>query len=380
MTLIDQLPTPCLIIDQARLESNLSTMQARATDVKLRPHTKTHKMIALARRQQEAGAKGITVAKVSEAAVFVEAGFKNVRIAYTVVGRQKLDQLAQLSRQAHMSFCADTAEGARAASERLAVQGATVDVLLEIDAGYGRCGIPWDSPDLIGLARTMAALPGLNLCGILTHEGNAYTPGLGNIRRVMEETRDRMLEVARKLHEAGVCTPGEFEISIGSTPSVHVFENRTAQGFSITEVRPGNYVFNDMTQVAIGVCGLQQCALTVLSTVTSKHRTSAGTIKFFLDAGRKVLTSDVAPGRSGYGCLLYNAKARVGHPHARLTNLSEEHGWGQVRGGTTFAVGDRVQVVPNHACVVVNTQNEAFVVDNDRIVDVWTVDARGCVS
>jgi len=380
MTLIDQLPTPCLIIDQARLEANLSAMQAGATGVRLRPHTKTHKMIALARRQEEMGAQGITVAKASEAAVFVEAGFRDVRIAYTVVGRQKLDQLVQLARQSRVSFCADTAEGARAASERLAAQGVTLDLLLEIDAGYGRCGIPWDSPDLIGLAQAIAALPGLNLRGILTHEGNAYTPGLDNIRRVMEETRDRMLTVAHKLHKAGLCTPDAFEISIGSTPSAHVFENRTAHGFRITEVRPGNYVFHDMTQVAIGVCGLQQCALTVLTTVTSKHRTGAGTEKFFLDAGRKVLTGDLAPGRPGYGCLLYNARARVGHPHARVTNLSEEHGWGQVRGGTTFAVGDRVQVVPNHACVVINTQNEAFVVDNDRIADVWTVDARGRVT
>lgn len=377
MTLIDELPTPCLIIDQARLNTNLSRMQSSLSGVKLRPHTKTHKMIALARRQEEAGAQGITVAKVSEAAVFVDAGFRDVRIAYTVVGRQKLDQMVKLARQARISFCADTIEGAQAASDRLASCDTRLDVLLEIDAGYGRCGISWDSRDLISLVRTIEGLPGLNLCGILTHEGNAYTQGLNAIRRVMAETRDRMLDVARRLHEAGLCTPEEFEISIGSTPSMHVFENRTAHGFCVTEVRPGNYVFNDMTQVAIGVCGLQQCALTVLSTVTSKHRSSAGTVKFFLDAGRKVLTSDLAPGRRGYGCLLYNAKARVGHPHARLTNLSEEHGWCQVRGGTTFAIGDRVEVVPNHACVVVNTQNAAYVVHNDQVVDVWTVDARG---
>ena len=380
MTPIERLPTPSLLIDQARLDANLADMKARVSGVRLRPHVKTHKMIAVAKRQGEAGAEGLTVAKVSEAAVFVAAGFRDVRIAYTVVGRQKLDQLIHLSKQARVSFCVDTIEGAKAASERLDASETNLDVLLEIDAGYGRCGIGWDHPGLVDLAKAIHGMPGLNLCGILTHEGNAYIEGLNAIRSVMEETRHRMLDVACTLHEAGLCRSGEFEISIGSTPSMRVFENHTTNGFSITEVRPGNYVFNDMTQVALGVCDLQQCALTVLTTVTSQHRSRAGTVKFFVDAGRKVLTSDVAPGRQGFGCVLYNAKARVGHPHARLLNLSEEHGWGTVHGGATFEVGDRVQVVPNHACVVVNTQTVAHVIDGGQVVDSWPVDARGCVT
>lgn len=378
--LIDDLPTPCLLIDQVRLKSNLADMQAKAFGVNLRPHTKTHKMIALAKLQREAGAAGITVAKVGEAAVFVDAGFRDVRVAYTVVGRQKVDQLAQLARQARISFCVDTIEGARAASERLVALNTQLDVLLEVDAGYGRCGVRWDSPDLIPLAHALTDMPGLNLCGILTHEGNAYTKGLSAIGRVVAQARDRMLDVAGRLYAADLCQPDEFEVSIGSTPTMRVFENRTAAEFRITELRPGNYVFNDMTQVAIGVCGLQQCALTVLATVISKHRSRSGTEKFFLDAGRKVLTSDKAPGLNDYGRLLYNSRARVGHPHAQITGLSEEHGWGKVRGGTTFAVGDRVQVVPNHACVVVNTQDEVYVVNGDAVVDTWAVDARGRVT
>ena len=380
MTLVDELPTPCLIIDHLRLEKNLAEMQARASTAQLRPHTKTHKMIALARRQEGLGAKGITVAKVGEAEVFVKAGFKDVRIAYTVVGSQQVDLMARLSRQARISFCVDTLDGARAAGGRLASQGTQLDVLLEIDAGYGRCGIRWDSPELMEFARQMADLPGLYLCGILTHEGNAYTRGEAAVRQVMETTRDRMLQVAGRLHEAGLAQPGQFEVSIGSTPSMRLFDNRTIDGFSITEIRPGNYVFNDMMQVTLGICRLQKCALTVLSTVVSKRRSSAGTEKFFLDAGRKILTSDTAPGRQDYGCLLYNARARVGHPHARLTGLSEEHGWGQVRGGTTFTVGDRVEIVPNHACTAVNTQDKAYVVQNGQVVDTWMVDARGCVT
>ena len=378
MILVDELPTPCLIIDQGRLEKNLAHMQAKAASATLRPHTKTHKMIALAQRQVALGAKGLTVAKVGEAKVFVDAGFDDIRVAYTVVGRDKLDQLVRLSKRARVSFCVDSLEGARAASEHLA--GTDMDVFLEIDAGYGRCGVQWDSPDLVDFARAVSEMSGLNLCGILTHEGNAYTKGQDAIRRVMAETRNRMLNVAGRLRSAQLAVPGTFEVSIGSTPSMSVFQNYTADGFTITEIRPGNYVFNDMTQVVLGVCSLQQCALTVLTTVISHRRTVAGTERFFLDAGRKVFTSDLAPGSQDYGCLLYNSRARVRHPHARVTGLSEEHGWGEVRGGTTFTVGDRVQVIPNHACVAVNTQDQVYVVAGDEVVDTWAVDARGCVT
>ena len=380
MKQVEDLATPCLLVDNARLEDNLVQMQAVADGARLRPHTKTHKMVALARRQRASGASGLTVAKVAEAEVFVRAGFKDVRVAYTVVGESALERLAKLSQMARVSFCVDTVEGAYLASAALSAAGVTLDVLIEIDVGHGRCGIRWDNPSLVALARKVHELPGLRLAGILTHEGHAYAVGQGAFRCAMEDARDRMLQVAARLSEADLAAPGHFEISMGSTPSMSVFENRSYGGFQITEIRPGNYVFNDMTQVALGVAPLSRCALTVLATVVSRHRRASGTEHFFVDAGRKVLTSDLAPGRSDYGCILYNPKARVAHPHARLTGLSEEHGWGRVRGGSTFEVGDRVQIVPNHACVVVNTQDHAYLVEQGEVVDTYGVDARGCVA
>ena len=389
MPFLDDLPTPCLLIERRRLDANLEQMQARATAnrVTLRPHTKTHKNIAIARHQRGVGAQGLTVAKVGEAEVFVEAGFDDVRLAYAVVGRDRHDRITALLDRARVSFCVDSVEAARQASAIYAARNTQADVLVEIDAGYGRCGLRWDDADLPAFAREVAALPGLNLVGILTHEGNAYHgPREGEtkdaaLRRVMTETRDRMLEVAARLHRAGVpgATPASFEISIGSTPSMTVFENREHQGFQITEIRPGNYVFHDIIQVDLGVVTLSACALTVLATVISKHRDRAGRERLFLDAGKKVFTSDTTSLSEGYGCILYNAAAMVPHPHARLTGLSEEHGWVQVRGGATYSIGDRVRVVPNHVCVVVNTQDTVYLVDGEEVVHEWPVDARGRV-
>ncbi len=379
MRALDNLATPCVLIDERRMEANLAQMAARTRSVSLRPHTKTHKSVELAERQLRHGACGISVAKVSEAERFVEHGFEDVRIAYTVVGQRQLERLIKLAHQARISFCIDSREGAARASDAFRKADISVDVLLEIDTGYHRCGVPCDGNEIVALTSEIQKLKGLNLCGILTHEGNAYVQDPSNRAAVMARTRDRMLEVAIKLHKAGCIYPSSFEISIGSTPSIHVFENRLKDGFQITEVRPGNYIFNDRMQVELGVCSLDACALTVLSTVVSRHRTAHGTERFILDAGRKILTSDTLQNRSDYGCILYNPRVRAAHPHAKITGLSEEHGWGEVQGGSTLQIGDRVQIVPNHACVVVNTVDQMFLVHEDSMVSEIPVDARGCV-
>lgn len=388
--IIDDLATPCVLVERLRLDNNLELMQARATanKVTLRPHTKTHKSVAIARHQRGLGAIGLTVAKPGEAEVFVEAGFDDVRLAYIVVGQQKHERLLALMDRARISFCVDTIEGARMASDFYASHNRQAEVLIEIDPEYGRCGVRWDAPDLPDFAKEVATLPGLKLVGILTHAGQSYQgPQEGEtkeaaLRRVMADERDRMLDVAVRLHEAGVpgAEPGTFEISIGSTPSMVYFENREQGGFAITEIRPGNYVFYDAMQVGLGSATIQDCALTVLGTVISKHRDRAGRERLFLDSGKKVFTSDASAYTDGYGIILYNPADMVAHPHARLTGFSEEHGWVQVRGGATFSVGDRVRIVPNHACVVVNTQDHIYLVDGEDIIHEWPVDARGRVQ
>jgi D-serine deaminase-like pyridoxal phosphate-dependent protein len=191
----------------------------------------------------------------------------------------------------------------------------------------------------------------------------------------MEEERDRLLALAVRL--GGLLDPAEAVLSVGSTPTFSRFVNREEGGFRITEVRPGNYVFHDAQQVALGSATLAQCALTCQAAAVSRRRDPDGTERVFLDAGKKTLTSDTGWNVPGYGTLLYSPRTMVPNPHAALVALSEEHGWMDVPGGAIHDVGDLVRIVPNHACVAVATQERLFVVDGEAVVAEWPVVGRG---
>ncbi len=385
--LLDDLPSPCVLVDRARLDANLEAMQqrARAQGVRLRPHVKSHKSVALARRQLAAGAAGITAAKVGEAEVFAAAGIDDIRIAYPLVGRYKLERLAALMGKARLSFCIDTPEAARAASAFFAETGREAEALVEVDCGFRRTGIPWDHPGAVAFVQYVAGLPGLRLSGLLTHAGQAYDgPAPGEtpadaLARVAADERDRLLHLAAALGRAGLAVPGRFELSIGSTPTMAAFQNRAVEGFRITEIRPGNYIFYDAMQVALGAAALSQCALTVLTTVVSRRRDPGGVERLYLDAGKKMLAGDTGYGTRGHGVLLYNPVAMTPLPHAAITRLSEEHAWVEVPGGATLSVGDRVRLVPNHACVVANLQKELYLLDGESVIATLSVDAQGMV-
>jgi D-serine deaminase-like pyridoxal phosphate-dependent protein len=384
MSSLDALATPCLLVEQGRLRRNLARMQERAdaNDVALRPHVKTHKSVALAGRQRKRGAAGLTVATVDEATAFMAAGAEDVRVAYPVTGRDKHERLAAQRDRARLSCTVDTAAGAEQAAAVHAAHDRPLDVLVEIDVGHGRCGVPWTDPTAAErLARRVVDLPGLRLAGLLTHAGQAYDGPSDNeseeaaLRRVARQERDRMLGVATHLAEAGVpgVAPGDFEISVGSTPSMAAFENAARRGFQVTEIRPGNYVVNDAMQVGLGAAALTDCALTVLTTVVSVKERPDGPDRAFVDAGKKVFTTDTGYGTTGHGVVLRDAAAMSARADLRMVRLSEEHGWleGPVAGA--LSVGERLRVVPNHACVCIATQPRLHVVDGTAVVDTWPV-------
>ena len=387
-TSIYDLPTPSLVVEESRLDQNILTMQsiADAAGVKLRPHTKTHKSIVIAKRQIAAGATGITVAKVSEAEVFVKAGFDDVLIAYPIVGKYQLDMIAELSKKARLSFGIDTIEGAKRVDQYLTSAEVSCDVLIEVNTGSGRCGVDWDGDLGVELAKFIHDCRSLNLKGVMTHSGRGYRGPQSSsesneeaLRRAMIEERDRVLDFAAKVIARLELDQSAFEISLGSTPTASVFENTTREGLSVTEIRPGTYIYQDTMQVGLGSAKMKDCALSVLSTLVSQHRESDGTERLFIDAGKKVFTSDGRNEKTGYGRILHSAKTMTPLPHVKVGNFSEEHGWLDVEGGSSLSVGDTMRIVPSHVCVTVNTQDRLFLVDGENVVEEIQIDARGKV-
>ena len=362
MQAVEELETPAVLVDLDVLERNVAAMAARARQagVRLRPHAKTHKCPEIGRLQLAAGASGLSLAKTSEAEVFVAHGFGDLFVAYPAVGEDKGRRLLALAERARVSVGVDSLEGAASLARPFAEAGRALDVLLKIDLGYGRVGVV--PAAAAALARAVAGLRGLRLRGIFTHAGHAYAArSPEDVAAVARHEGQALAELADALRAAG--HPIE-EVSVGSTPTAR--DALKVPG--VTECRPGNYVFHDASQVSLGTCALEDCALTVLATVVS----TPGPGRAVLDAGSKTLSSDpLRPVAGGHGWVLGTS--------SRLSALSEEHGWVGVAPGDELRVGQRVRVLPNHACVVANLHDRLMGVRAGRVETVFDVAARGCV-
>jgi D-serine deaminase-like pyridoxal phosphate-dependent protein len=348
VTLVHGLDTPSVVVDLDRVERNITSMQSYcdAHGLRLRPHVKTHKLPQLAQRQLAAGAAGIACQKLGEAEVMVDAGCDDVLITFPLIGADKARRLAALAARATLSVFVDSTEVADGLVPALAATGATVDVLVDCDTGYGRTGV--QTPRAAAeLAEHVAALPGLWFRGLATYPTTA--------------TSGQWLEEARAEIEArGLSVDW---VSGGGTPTAR----STHEVAAITEIRVGTYVFGDRACAADGSVPLEDCALHVVATVVSRPARD----RAIVDAGSKALTSDLAAGVDGYGLLLE-------HPEAAIVRLSEEHGWVDVSGcPSPPVVGDVVTILPNHACPVVNLADEVVVHRSGVVEGVWPVAARG---
>lgn len=362
MPFVDDLETPAVLIDVAVVERNVARMaeRARAAGVRLRPHAKTHKTLEIAGLQRGAGARGLSVAKVGEAEVFAAAGYDDLFVAYPTVGADKARRLLDLADRARLAIGVDSVAGAASVAAAFRAAGRTLDVLVKVDTGFHRVGVePAEAP---GLCRALSEIGGLRLRGLFTHAGQGYhQPTPDAVDKVARGEGEILASVAEQVRAAGI--PVE-EVSVGSTPTARVAMTRPG----VTECRPGNYVFHDGTQLALGTCSLEDCAMTVLATVVS----TSGADRAVLDAGSKTLSSDaLRPRAGGYGRILGR--------ESRLERLSEEHGVVAVAPGESFAVGERVRILPNHACVVTNLHDRLVAVAGERVEGEWTVAARGRV-
>jgi D-serine deaminase-like pyridoxal phosphate-dependent protein len=359
---IGDLDTPAVLIDLDIMEANLARMAAfcRKHRLALRPHTKTHKVPELAHRQIRSGACGITVAKVGEAEVMAAAGLDNILIAYPVIGAQKVERLARLARRVSMTVALDSREAAEWISSGLTVSGASVGVLVEINTGFGRCGVTI-GPDAVDLARYVQSLPGLNFRGVMVYPGNFLTDPDKHAALVAAE-RARDQEIVDLFQKAGL--PLTI-FSAGSTPSAPLTGDLPA----VNEIRPGTYIYNDMNTVGSGACTLADCAATAMVTVVS----TAVPGKAMMDGGSKTFSSDaLRTGKAkGYGYI-------VEDPNASVSGFNEEHGHLDLSDSQkTYRVGERLRVIPNHVCAMINLHDQVYGVRGETVEVVWTVAGRG---
>lgn len=351
--MLPEIQTPAVLVDIGVAESNIRRFQdyADSHGLKVRPHIKTHKLPALAEMQLDAGAVGITCQKVSEAEAMVAGSgrLRDVLITYNILGEDKIDALRALAQRTKLSVVADNAVVVDGLSAGFTMADEPLTVLVECNTGADRCGV--ETPEAAAeLAARIAASPGLLFGGLMTY------PPVGGAERAQA-----FLAEAKALIEAkGIAVP---VISSGGSPDMM----KAHQVPVVTEHRPGTYIYNDRSLVARGVCGWDDCALTVLATVVSVPARN----RAIIDAGSKVLTSDLL-GLVGHGHVL-------GRPDITIDQLSEEHGRLVGDGDIGLTVGQRLCIVPNHACVVTNMVDAVQIVRDGSFVATWPVAARGKV-
>jgi D-serine deaminase-like pyridoxal phosphate-dependent protein len=342
--------TPCAVIDIDKVERNIARIQAQcdAAGVANRPHIKTHKSPFLARKQIEAGAKGITCQKIGEAEIMADAGIDNILISYNLIGEEKMARLAALQAKANMTVAADNSTVIAGLPRAAEISGRPLSVVVECDTGRKRAGV--ETPkEAIALAREIASSKGLTFAGFMLYPTET---GWAEAQSFYDEAL------------AGVRAHGldATIVSTGGSPNL----KNLGKLKGATEHRPGTYIYNDRMQVAAGVASWDDCALNIYSTVVSRAAPERG----ILDAGSKTLTSDTG-GLDGHGLI-------IEHPEAKIARFAEEHGFLDLsRSNTRPNVGDVVRIVPNHVCVVVNMMDEVVMVRGDEIVGVLSVAARG---
>lgn len=345
--------TPAVIIDYDIMINNLITTQRECDKrgINLRPHFKAHKTPLLAEIQERIGAIGFTTAKLSEAELLKEEGFKDIIVAYPIVTQSNVSRLRELSEGIKVGTIVDSYEGVDVLNNGF--EGSKLDVYIKIDTGLNRCGLK-SSDDIIAFAKNIKLKRNLNLIGLLTHAGHSYKcSSLAEVMNIGQSEGKILLDIKNKLKASGIHIR---EISVGSTPTLNFVID--VQG--VTEVRPGNYIFNDNTQLALRTSKMDNCALTVKTTVISKKESG-----FIIDAGAKTLGLDKGTHGSnileGYGKILE-------YPEAQIVGLSEEHGF--VNSQKQPEIGEVITLIPNHSCVVMNLAPRVFLNKNNKLENI----------
>lgn len=362
------LKTPCLILDAERVRRNADRMSAqmKTFGVNLRPHVKTHKCAEVAKIQTAGHAGGLTVSTLAEAKAFAKHNFRDLLYAVPVEPG-KFNEVCEIAKTCErFAVITDDAKIPVLLDEAARRNAVELGVFLKIDTGYHRCGVLPDSPEVLGISRKIAVSKNLRFAGILAHAGHSYHAQAADKRlEIARAERDSMTELARRLNENGVEVP---VVSIGSTPTMTCVDHLDG----ITEARPGNYIFFDAFQAALGSCLLEDCALTVLTAIVHRNSTER---KIIVDAGAIALSKDA-------GAVEFDSNAGFGRVsdlggndlNLRVASLSQEHGTIFVEDESLFEklkVGERVRVLANHSCLTAAQYDFYNVLEGERIVDRW---------
>ena len=365
--MLEQIDTPALLLDAAKMERNCRAMRdkVRSQGVTLRPHVKTAKSIEVARCALDAPEGPITVSTLREAEYFFEHGFRDILYAVGVVPG-KVPRLAELARRgARVNVIVDSVEAAQALIRASAEARAPIGALIEIDSDGHRAGIEPGDQSLFDVAEAL----GPSLRGVMTHAGDSYncdTPD--KIRAVAERERQAVVCSAQALRARGHDSP---VVSVGSTPTATFAESFAG----VTEVRTGVYVFHDLVMAGLGVCRLEDIAISVLGTVIGHQRERNWIIT---DAGWMAMSRDRGTSRQkvdqGYG-VVCDVKGRPVEDLI-VADANQEHGIVARRGGGSidlarFPIGSLLRVLPNHACATAAQFAEYHVIRDGKPAEVW---------
>lgn len=359
-----QLTTPRFLVDLDKFEQNIKETAelCQSNGKKLCPMVKTHKSVEVAAIQQTHGAASFLAGTLDEAEKLVEHGFQEIVLAYPIAAAENITRVIGLAKKAHVILSFDGFEAALQMQNQLAAEKLQMDYLMIIDCGLHRFGVRPEK--VLELARALSSLSALNFKGIATHPGQVY--GVNSVSEVAKVAQEEIaaLETAKNLlSQAGFAVE---IVATGSTPTLpFAVQNKT-----VTTLRPGNYIFYDVIQVALGVVPLERCSLTVLATVIANPSENL----FIIDAGSKCFGLD----KGAHSAALVQGYGMVkNHPELIVEGLSEEVGKIRATQATDLKVGDKIEVIPNHACAAANMTS--FLIGHrhgviDRIIN---IDARG---
>lgn len=360
---LPEIATPALLIDEIVLDRNIATMgeYCREHSIALRPHAKTHKSLEIARRQLAAGAIGLSVAKASEAEVMAQSGAE-LLIAYPPITPSSLQTIEELRHKIGVIVAVDSLEAVELLAANMAPDGTTVGVLVDVDLGLHRTGV--GTPEVSRtIAERVSNSRNLELKGLFCYPGH--------ITELPDEQATEIAkanEIIRRHLECWSASGLSASIvSGGTTPTAfnsHLFE-------SVTEIRPGTYVFNDANTLRGGHCKLADCAARVVTTVVS----NAVADQVVVDAGSKTMARDACLPQpaAGFGFVLE-------YPQARVRSLNEEHGVIDIsQCPKPPRLGEQISIIPNHICPAVNLADSIWLRSSDGQLQQRRIDARGKV-